>query len=153
MCAAQTSALGLAVLALAVAVAAEAEAQAPVKRTVFVQVMVVQAGPQSGNDDPQCRELRKQLGPMHVGSLRMVQKIQYQLRFGENGAVLLPAGGEIRLTPINIHARRLNMQLQMPGRMDTHLRMRAGKPVIVGGPRYKNGHLLVQIVPQFQPVE
>jgi hypothetical protein len=112
--------------------------------------MVVQVDSQKGTDDAECRGMRKHLGPMQAGALHMVEKRQYRLRFGENGAVLLPAGGEIRMMPIGIHSRRLSMQIQMPGRVNTHLRMRAGKPVIFGGPRYKDGHLLVQIVPEFQ---
>jgi hypothetical protein len=147
---ARTCALGLATVALVASVAAEAAAQQGQGQRVFVHVMIVKAGPQEGSDDPECRELRKRLGPMDVGPLHMMRKSNCQLGFGENCAVPLPAGGEIRLKPLSIHKQRLNMQLQMPGWVNSHLRMRAGKPLIVNGPRYQGGQLLIQIVPRFQ---
>lgn len=147
----RNSALGLAALAMLASIASEAAAQQVRKQRIVVQVMVVRAGPQKGNDDPECRKMRKVLGPMDLGALHMMHKRKCQLGFGENCSVSLPDGGEIRLKPLSIHKQRLNMELRMPGRMNSHLRMRAGKPLIVNGPRFQGGQLLMWVVPQFQP--
>jgi hypothetical protein len=147
---ARNSVLGLAALALLASIASEAAAQQVERQRIVVQVMIVKAGPQKGNDDPDCRPLRKHLGPMDLGALQMLQKHQCQLRFGENCTVSLPDGGEIRLKPLSIHKKRLNMELHTP-RVKSHLRMRSGKPFVSNVIRFEGGQLLMWVVPQFQP--
>ncbi|MFQ5698803.1 MAG: hypothetical protein ACE5IL_11030 [Myxococcota bacterium] len=140
-------ALGLiALLVLGAAAAALAHG-----RGVSLRVMVVSTDPEGEGDDPGCGGLRRQLGPMRVGRMHMLEQRNFVLRFGEVGAVTLPAGGVVRLIPIGIHAQRLHMQLQMPGQVDTRVQMPAGRAVIVGGARYGRGHLIVRIIPYFQP--
>ncbi len=148
----RASGLGLALMLGVGATVAAPDSRAQTQQTVSVNVLIARADSSPGRDDVECRELRRQLGPMQVGGLHLVEKRQFRLRFGENGAILLPAGGEVRVMPINIHKRRLHMQLQMPGRMNARMQMRAGKPVILVGPRHHDGYIVVQIVPLF-PVQ
>jgi hypothetical protein len=145
--------LGLAAAFLLLGLAGEAALAQQRQGTVVVQVMILHADPQAERDDSDCAGFRRELGPVDVGHLRIIEKRMLRLAFGENGAVVLPIGSEVRVMPISIHRRRLHMQLAMPGRMNTRLQMRRGKPVILGGPRMQRGHLLVRITSDFAPEE
>jgi hypothetical protein len=148
--------LGLAATLLAVAALASVEAQAQEARIISLRVMVVQAGPEQGQDDPRCSDMRAQMPPMNAGALKVVEEHRLQLGFGELGKVLLPAGaGKVMLLPINVHEGRLHMQLvlsdiaEKSDRVNTRVRMHPGRPVIVGGPKINRGIMLVRIVSQF----
>jgi len=141
--------LGLAAVLLVLGLGTEVALAQERARPVHVQVLIALADPQYDSDDPDCAPIRRELGPVDVGHLRLVDRRMLQLGFGEHGAIILPIGSEVRLMPINVHQHRLHMQLVMPGRMNTRLQMLEGKPVIVGGPRMQHGHLLVRITSEF----
>jgi hypothetical protein len=116
---------------------------------VAVQVLIAHAAQEGDGIDPRCEELRKQLGPMRFSSLRVVQERRFRLRMGEDGALALPTGAALRIVPLSIIRKRLNLRLEVPGVVNTRLQMTSGRPVIVGGPRHRGGHLIVQIIPTY----
>ena len=142
---------GSLVAAALVALAAEpAMAEPPQARPqVAVRVLVAHALKEGSLVDPRCEQLRKRLGPMRFGSLRAVQERQFLLHMGENGAVTLPTGARLKIVPLSIVRKRLNVRVEVPGVVNTRLQMTSGRPVIVGGPRHDGGHLIVQITPEY----
>ena len=116
---------------------------------VHVQIFVAHAMLTGNEVDPDCRDLKRRLGPMKVGSLHTVSRRAFHLKFGESGAMVLPTGGKLRVVPLSIIRERLHLRVQMPGVVNTRLQMTSGSPVIVGGPKHKGGNLIVQIVPEY----
>ncbi len=141
-------ATALVIAALAVA-AAPALAQQPEAGPVQLRVSIVHAAEQPGVIDPSLRDLPRALGPMKFGTLRLIEQRQLQLGIGQLGHVPLPDRREVTMTPVSFAARNVQMRLQMPGQVNSELSMSPGRPVVLGGPRYKDGHLIVYIEPEF----
>jgi len=113
-------------------------------------VLVAHASDVEGGTDPECKVMEKRL-PMQFGSIRSVLRRDYWTGFGKPVSIELPgAEAPVQLLPMSIHARQLFMQFQLPGRMDTRLRVNTGHPVILGGvPHPDGGFLIIQIEPDF----
>ncbi len=119
-------------------------------RSVLVRAMVVHAEKKAGQVDWICEKLRRKLAPMNFGTLRVVQRRQFKLAFGESGRLLLPEGREVRFLPISVLHRKLHMQVEMPGLLNTRMRMTSGRGVILGGVEHGGGYLIVHMVPNFR---
>jgi hypothetical protein len=129
---------------------ADSPAKPPAKaQQVGVHILVALAAQEGAEVDTGCKELRKRLGPMHVGSLRTVQKRKLVLRVGQHGALALPTGDNLKILPITIIGQQLNLRVQVRGLVNTRLQTTSGRPLIVRGPRHKGGHLILQIVPEY----
>jgi hypothetical protein len=116
---------------------------------VSLRVMVVHAAEQKGTIDPQLRRLPRSLGPMKFGTLRLIQQQRLELGMGQEGHVSLPTGREVMMVPLSVVQRRLFMHLEMPGQVNGQLRMLPGRPVVLGGQRHEDGHVIVYIEPEF----
>ena len=124
--------------------------QALRSQAVSFRVLVAHAMERAGKIDEECRPLQRRLRPMRFGTMRMVsQRTVRSPGPGQWVRVKLPTGEVMSFLPINVVQDRVFVHLRLPGRMNTHLRMNRGKPMIFGGPAYKEGHLVVQIVPDF----
>lgn len=141
-----TAALVVGLLALG---AAPAFAQAPEARPVHLRVSVVHAAERAGEIDPQLRDLPRALGPMKFGTLRLIEQRQLQLGIGQPGHVSLPDRREVTMTPMVVDQRQMQMRLQMPGQVNSQVNMTPGRPVVLGGPRHEDGHVIVYIEPEF----
>ncbi len=119
-------------------------------RSVLVRAMVVHAEKKAGQVDWICEKLRKKLAPMNFGTLRVVQQRQFKLALGELGRLPLPEGREVRFLPISVLHRKLHMQVEMPGLVNTRMRMTSGRGVILGGVEHGDGYLIVHMVPNFR---
>ena len=142
--------IALAATLLAAGVARADHQVGPPERPVMVEVLVVHARQQPGRIDPVCEKLRHRLRLMNFRSLRMVQKRLFKLRMGERGRMQLPAGRRVEFLPISVIDRQLHMQVQMPGVVNTRMRMESGRGVILGGIRHEDGVLVVQLQPSFR---
>ena len=107
-------------------------------------VSVGYASSEEGSIHPQFRGI-----PGQFKSVSMQQQRSYTLRLGERGRHALPTGSEIHMVPEQVRDQRLHMQFEMPGVVNTRLRMQNGKRMIVGGVPFKNGHLIIQVRPEF----
>lgn len=116
---------------------------------VRLHVMVVHALREKGTIDPECRDLPRRLGPLQFGGLHLIQQRHLRLHLGQRAAVSLPDGREVRMLPLSIVKKRLFMNLEMPGQVNGQLRLRRGHPIVLGGQRHRNGHLIVYIEPDF----
>jgi hypothetical protein len=138
-----------ALVALGVLASERVAAQGASQGPVYLRVMVVHAAEQKGTIDPQLRRLPRSLGPMKFGTLRLLQQQQLRLGMGQEGHVPLPAGREVSMVPLSVVQRRLFMHLEMPGQVNGQLRMVPGRPVVLGGQRHGDGHVIVYIEPEF----
>lgn len=128
--------------------AAQTAATAPAP--IAFDVIVVRALERAGTVAPACRHLQQRL-PMRFGTCSMVKRSQFKLSFGQAGEMKLPTGREVRFLPISIVSETLHLQLEMPGVVNTRLRMTSGSPVILGGERLDGGQLIIQMTPRFSP--
>ena len=125
----------------------------PDVRGVALSVLVAHGMPEPGTVDPECRPLQARIRPMRFGTLTVVQKRTFVVPFGTWAHVAMPGGRPVQMVPISVIDGRLHLHVQVPRGprkgLDTRLRMQNGKPFVVGGTRYRGGHLLVQILPEF----
>lgn len=121
-----------------------------VRKPILVRALVVHAMQKPGQVDWICEDLKRKLDMMNFGTLRVLQRRQFKLRFGEEGRLSLPAGHEVRFLPISILNRELHMQVEMPGSVNTRMRMKSGRGVILGGIQHEDGHLIVHLEPNFR---
>jgi hypothetical protein len=142
--------MGVALLTALLALAlVPADLWAQKVQRIVVRVRVIHAGDQPGQVDPALEDLKGKLGPIKFGSLRMLEKRNMKLRFGERGEVKLPTGSALRIQLISIHGKLLHMHVELPPEVDGRLQKRSGERLILGGQRHENGHLFVEIVPDF----
>jgi hypothetical protein len=118
-------------------------------QAVYLRVRVIHADEAKGGIDKECADVPKTLGPMQFGTLRLIREKRLKLVFGQEGRVVLPEGREVKMLPVSILHRQLYMHLEMPGSMNGQLRVRPGKPIVLGGPAHEGGHLIVHIEPEF----
>jgi hypothetical protein len=121
-----------------------AHAQDPTE--VRCKVSVGYASAEEGSIHPSFRGI-----PGPFKSVRMEQESSYRLHLGEQGSHRLPTGGELHMVPVGVDGSRLQMQIEMPGVVNTRLGLRSGNRMIVGGVPFRDGQLLIQLQPEFDP--
>jgi hypothetical protein len=121
---------------------------APPATPVAFEVNVCLASQPEGEVDPECRSMQSQL-PVRFGTLKVQQRRNLNVVFGEPGGVELPTGSTVEFRPISIVESQLHMQLEMPGVMNTRLRLQSGRSVILAGERHGNGYLIIEVKPTF----
>ena len=141
------SAWALGALILAPAVAG-AQGAGPAVPPIRVVVSVGYAMSEQGSIHSEFRGFHSQT-PRRFGSIQMHEQRVYDLKFGEEGRLSLPTGTEIRMRPIEIHGRKLHLQFEMPGVVNTRMQLPNGRPVILGGVPFKHGQLIIQVRPDF----
>ena len=141
--------LGLCALSLVLGGAGSAAAQdfTPVE----LEVRVIYARKEKGVVDPDCRDIQKRL-PIPFGSLQTVQSENFRLEPGTAAQFELPTGRPVRMLPVSIVGSRLHIYFEMSGVMNARLQMVSGHPVIVGGEKHKDGHLILELTPNFRPL-
>ncbi len=115
---------------------------------VSFAISVVYATENPGKVDPAGLELVSRL-PMKIGSVEVLDTMNVNVDFGENAALPLSSGGEIHLLPVLVHQNKLHMQFEMPHVVNTRLKMTHNRPVILGGVPYRDGYLIIQVMPNF----
>jgi hypothetical protein len=87
-----------------------------------------------------------------VGTLRTVGSKRFDLPLGQKAEVPLPTGSAVQFLPIAIVDGRLHMHLEMPG-VNTRLQVKSGRRVVLGGPPYEDGVVIVELTPTFDTIE
>ena len=100
--------------------------------------------------DPALASIRNQLQSMfNYSSYRMVDRLKRTLSVGETGDFGLPCDRSMRVTPVPAKGNkvRLAVQVMEGGRnlLTTTLGLSRGGMVIVGGPPYQKGVLILII--------
>ncbi|MGE5189291.1 MAG: hypothetical protein ACM3NF_04475 [Gemmatimonadota bacterium] len=132
------------VLALAAATAASAD------QPVSIDLGVAVASNEGSRVDPQLARIRAELKAMFdYTSYRVVDRQRRTLAVGETGDFSLPGGRSMRVTPAPSSGAKVRLAVQiMEGRrnlLTTTLGLSRGGMVVVGGPGYQNGVLILII--------
>lgn len=139
-------------VAAALATSAQAEPEstsAALSTPVAFEVNVCLASQPEGEVDPECSALQNQL-PVRFGTLKVQKRHKVSVTFGEPGGIELPTGSTVEFRPISIVDNQLHMQLEMPGVVNTRLRLQSGRSVILAGQRHEGGYLVIEIRPTFR---
>lgn len=133
-----------AVLLLAAGTATSSEAP------VSVDLGVAVASNEGTRIDPQLANLRTKLKAMFdYTSYRMVDRRKRTLAIGETGEFPLPGGRSMRVTPAPSSGGKVRLAVQiMEGQrnlLTTTLGLSRGGMVLVGGPAYQNGVMILII--------
>jgi hypothetical protein len=138
-----------AVTLLAILLAAGIAEAAP-PNPVTIDIGVVVASNQGTSIDPALSALRAKLQSVfNYSSYKMLDRMKRTLAVGETGDFALPGGRSMRVTPIPAPGNkvRLAMQLLEGGRniLTTTLGLSRGGMVLVGGPPYQSGVMILLI--------
>jgi hypothetical protein len=117
---------------------------------VTVDIGVVVASHEGTAIDPALSALKPKLQSMFpYSSYRMVDRMRKTLAVGETGEFPLPGGRSIQVTPAPPPGVKIRLDVQVMERtrnlLTTTLGMSRGGMVIVGGPPYRNGVLILLI--------
>jgi len=117
---------------------------------VSVDLGVAVASNEGTRIDPQLADLRTKLKAMFdYTSYRMVDRRKRTLAIGETGEFPLPGGRSMRVTPAPSSGGKVRLAVQiMEGQgnlLTTTLGLSRGGMVLVGGPAYQNGVLILII--------
>ncbi|MCL5966702.1 MAG: hypothetical protein M1550_05800 [Deltaproteobacteria bacterium] len=139
-----------AVLALAVLLWTACPGTSRAADGVAVDIGVVLASNEGSSVDPSLATLRAKLGSMfNYSSYKMLDRLRRPLGLGQTGDFGLPGGRSIRVTPITAARNKARLAIQiMEGSRNlvtTTVGMSRGGMVLVGGPRYQNGTLILLI--------
>jgi len=131
-------------LILAHAVAAAPDAP------VAVDVGVVVASNEGDTMDPALTPIRNQLYSMfNYTSYRLVERLKRTLSVGETGDFGLPGNRSMRVTPVPAKGDKVRLAVQMMegerNLLTTTLGLSRGGMVLVGGPPYQKGVLILII--------
>jgi hypothetical protein len=131
-------------LILAHAVAAAPDAP------VAVDVGVVVASNEGNAMDPALTPIRNQLHSMfNYTSYRLIERLKRTLSVGETGDFGLPGNRSMRVTPVPAKGNKVRLAVQMMeaerNLLTTTLGLTRGGMVLVGGPPYQKGVLILII--------
>ncbi len=134
----------LAVLLLAAGAAASPEPP------ISVDLGIAVASNEGSRIDPQLANLRAKLKAMFdYTSYRMLDRQKRTLAVGETGDFALPGGRSMRVTPVPSTRNKVRLAVQlMEGQrnlLTTTLGLSRGGMVLVGGPSYQNGVMILII--------
>ncbi len=117
---------------------------------VSVDVGVVVASNEGSTIDPELSSIRNQLQSMFTySSYRMVDRLKRTLSEGETGDFGLPGNRSMKVTPVPAKGDKVRLAVQiMEGErnlLTTTLGLSRGGMVLVGGPSYQSGVLILII--------
>jgi hypothetical protein len=145
--ASRSRALALVVGGLLLASAAVAQ---PELRRVGLSLTVSHASRQPGPIDPGAAEVHRRLRQeFRYESLRVIEKRHMDLRLQEIGGVDLPTGKVVRLRPIAVSPSGVLIAVEIPGTLQTDLRVPNRKQVVIGVDRYGDGKLILTLQPDY----
>lgn len=132
------------ILALAAGTAASPD------QPVSIDLGVAVASNEGTRIDPQLADLRAKLKAMFdYTSYRMADRLKKTLAVGETGEFALPGGRTMKVTPAPSSGGKVRLAVQiMEGPrnlLTTTLGLARGGMVLVGGPAYENGVLILII--------
>jgi hypothetical protein len=141
-------ALGLAV-ALSVLAPISALAQVAAQR-VGLLLTLSHASPHPGPIDPSVAELHRSLcREFRYESLRVIERRHMDLGMQEVGGVDLPTGKRVEVMPLSLSASGVLISVDIPGTLQTDLRVPNQKQVVIGVDRYEDGKLILTLQPDY----
>jgi hypothetical protein len=145
----RSRALGLAIaiglVALATAGAAAEESSGG--DVVPIELTVLEVSDQPGEADPRCERFDKLLrGQIAYESLAVLDTHRREVPVNEVWTVELPTHRSLQLRPLEIDSDQGTLlSLDVEESVQGDFRVHRGQPLVVGGPRYGEGRLVVVV--------
>ena len=141
-----------AAIAVLGAAAGMARAQAPESSPspIRLEVTVSQIGETPGPIDPRAAQLDKRLRrEFRYESLQVLEERSMELGIDDVGRVDLPNGKKLQLKPLLVDANGVLLSVDLQGTMRGDLRVKNGHVVVIGAQRFRDGKLVISLVPRF----
>ncbi|MBI5379642.1 MAG: hypothetical protein HZA23_05745 [Nitrospirae bacterium] len=142
--------VGIAVLVLGWCLVLPAEAVSG----AAVEVRVIYGTHAERGLDPQLQSLQGELRPLNYSAYRLLDRRSFRLPFGRSWEVSLPDDRVLIIVPRNAERGMINLRVMVAGRggtvVNTTLRLASGGTVIVGGPAYRQGVLILAVTARAQ---
>jgi len=121
-----------------------------VQRVVAFSVIVSHVSPRPGPVDPSAEEvLRRLRDEFHFESLRVLERRRMDLRMQEIGGLVLPTGKRVEIRPIAVSPSGVLVAVDIPGMLQTDVRVPNRKIVVIGVDRYQEGKLILSLEPNY----
>ncbi len=122
------------------------------ERRFNVKVTVAEISNAEGKIDERAKRLDLNLRKkFKYNSLRVIKERRLTLELDEVGSVKLPNGQMFRVRPLDLGDRGLLMAVGWEGEVMMDMRAPNNHLLVIGGPAYGDGQLVVTIEPQYQP--
>jgi hypothetical protein len=126
----------------------------PVSAAAFdIEVRIIHASNADKAFDPRLMDLQKDLQTLNYMSFEQLDTVGLSLDKGKTGKVNLPGGRIMELTPADFEKGKINMNVKIMEKgssiLTTRLRIANHGTVILGGPSYKQGFLVLAITANF----
>lgn len=139
----------LLLVALAVALAA-GPARAQSAERIGLLLTVSHATQRPGPVDPESAEIHRRLQQEFLfQSLRVIERRHIDLRLQEVGGMVLPTGKRISLRPMSLSPTGVLIAVEIPGTLETDVRVPNHQHVVIGLDRYQDGKLILTLQPDY----
>ena len=136
-------------LLLLLAAAAGLPTPAPGADTVRLGIEVIYASNEGQQIDPSLARVKRQLQSFRYSSYRRLDSHELVRSIGQQGTVPLPGGRTLLLAPQGLSGGSVVLlaSIQESGRvlLNTELKLASGGTILVGGPVYQAGVLILAI--------
>jgi hypothetical protein len=139
-------------LALAAALAPDVSLAQVAGRVVGLSLIVGHASPHPGAIpvDPAVLEIqRRLLQQFRFESLRVLDRRHLNLHLQEVTGVDLPTGTRVSLSPLSLTPRGVLISVDIPGTLQTDVRVPNRRQVVIGVDRYEDGKLILGLRPDY----
>lgn len=121
-----------------------------VQGVVGFSVIVSHVSPQPGPVDPSATEILRRLrDEFHYESLRVLERRRMELRMQQIGALELPTGRRVQIRPLAVSPSGVLVAVDIPGMLQTDVRVPNRKVVVIGVDRYGDGKLILSLEPNY----
>lgn len=138
----------LVTLAAVFLAASAAQAQSP--QRIGLLLTVSHATQRPGPVDPEAVEIHKRLQEEFLfQSLRVIERRHIDLRLQEVGGMVLPTGKRVSLRPMSLSTTGVLIAVEIPGTLETDVRVPNHQHVVIGLDRYQDGKLILTLQPDY----
>lgn len=143
-----SASLHVAVLVAVLACAGTAHAQAT--QRIGLLLTISHATQTPGPVDPESAEIHKRLQQEFLyQGLRVIERRHIDLALQEIGGVVLPSGKRVSLRPMSLSPTGVLIAVEVPGTLETDVRVANHQHVVIGLERYQNGKLILTLQPDY----
>lgn len=115
-----------------------------------LKVTVASISDAQGEIDPKGQHLDEKLRKkFRYNSLKVLESRELSLKMDEVGSIDLPDGQVFRVRPMNLDDRGLLMSVEWEGAVMMDMRAQRDHLVVIGGPQFRGGQLVVGIEPRY----
>jgi len=114
--------------------------------SVPIEVTILEVSDQPGEADPRCERFDKLLrGQIPYESLAVLDSHRRDVPVNEVWTLELPTQRSLQVRPLEVTNQGTLLSLDVEESVQGDFRVRRGQPLVVGGPRYGGGRLVVVV--------